>query len=109
MVVRQLTTSVELGAQFPADLHDILEHLVVVLACEKDLPCIQLIQGATNRPHIDRIVEGDAQDDLGSTIEAADQVRHRLVGRHGRIRTINCRTQVANLEHISGLVDLRNR
>jgi len=108
MVVRQLTAPVELGAQLPADLHDIFEHLVVVLAREKDLSRVQLIQGTTNRPHIDRIIERNAQDDLGSTVKAADQVRHRLVGCHGGIRTINCRTQVADLEHISGLVNLTN-
>lgn len=52
----ELSTSVQLGAEFSPNLHYCFEHLIVAVTSEQDLTGIQLIKGATNGPHIDSIV-----------------------------------------------------
>jgi hypothetical protein len=109
VIMRELAAAVQLGAELAADLHDVLEHLVVVLARKQDLARVQLVQGAPDGPHVDGVVEGNAQDDLRGAVEATDEVRHGLVRRGGRVRPVDGRAQIADLENVAGFVDLEEK
>lgn len=103
---RELTALVEFGSQTTPNLHDGFEHLVVAVACKENLARIELIQGATDGPHVDSVVVGHAQHNLRGSVEAADQVRCDSSVRRRSIGSIDSRAQVANLENVAALVDL---
>ena len=106
MVDGQLAAAVQFGAQLAADLHHVLQHLVVVLPGEEDLARVQLVERASDRPHVDRIVERDTQDDLGRAVKSTHEVRHGLRRGRGGIGAVNGGTQIADLEHVAGIVHL---
>ena len=37
-------------------VHHELEHLIVGLTCEHDLPCVELVDSAAHRPHVTVVV-----------------------------------------------------
>lgn len=106
IVVSQLASTVQLGAELASDLHDVLQHLVVVLAREKNLARVELIKRAADRPHVDGVVERHAQDELWSAVESADKIRHGLGRGCCGIGAVDCGAQIADLEHVLGFVHL---
>lgn len=106
VLVSKFTPSVQLGAELPANFHDVLEHLVVVLTSKENLARVELIQGAADGPHVDGIVKRHAQDDLGRTVESTDKIWHGLGRGHGGIRTVDCRAEIADFEVVPSFVYL---
>lgn len=89
------------------------------------LPGVELVQGATDRPHVERAVIGQTKDcrendgvrksrgenghtlkptDLGSTVESRNEVRRDLV-----LGDIGSRAEVTDLESRFRFVDLRQK
>ena len=59
----------------PLDIHHELEHFVVGATREEDLAGEELVDDAADAPHVQRVVVGEAEDDLGRAVEAAHEVR----------------------------------
>ena len=53
-------------------LHHELQHLVVAAARKQDLPCVQLVQAATNRPHVHGVVIREPQDCREQVVRSQD-------------------------------------
>ena len=56
MAVLEHPLAGHLVRHLPLQLHHHLEHLVVCLAGEKDFARVELIDGASHRPHVKTIV-----------------------------------------------------
>lgn len=61
------------------DLHDALDLFLLVLACEDWESNVELVQDATERPHIDGWRVSDAHHDLWGSVETTLDVRVELV------------------------------
>lgn len=72
MLRRELSTFVELWRNPTPDFHNGLEHLIIAIPCEEDLPSVQFKQCATNRPHVYTVVVGNSKDHFWGPVEAAD-------------------------------------
>jgi hypothetical protein len=48
--------------EFALEIHHQVEHVVVGLSWEKDLPSVELVQRAADRPHVKRIIIGQAKN-----------------------------------------------
>lgn len=102
----QRAATKEFGAHLAPDLYDRPKHLIVAIPSEQDLAGVELIQRASNGPHIDGVVIRHAKNDLRRSIEPTDQVwRDFIVGRCG-VRPINSRPQVTDLEDVALVIDL---
>lgn len=106
MQVRKLATPVQLAAHLAADLHDILEHLIVAIARKQNLAGVQLVEGAAYGPHVDRIVVWHTQYNFRCPVESAHEIGSNIVVGCRRIRLVDGRAQIADLEDFAGLTDL---
>ena len=106
MNTRQLTSLEQFRREPAPNLHNGLEHLVVAVSSEQDLACVQLVQGAADGPHVDRVVVRDSQNNLWRSIESTDKVRRNVHMRCCCIRLVDGRSQVTDLEHVAALIHL---
>ena len=94
MQLREEALADELMRHLPLYILYELEHLVVRLPHEHDLPSVQLEQRAPRRPHVDRARVVEAHHDLGRAVESRDEIRRDL----GVVR-IRRRAEVAHLNN----------
>ena len=80
------------------DLHHESHVIFLVLAREKRLANVEFVEDAAEGPHVDSAGVGDAEDDLGRTIEARLDVRvDLLVFETARAEIDNLDSRLVNL------------
>lgn len=100
MEVRELAPFQHLGRELAATVHDAPEHLVVCAAREEDLAREELVEGTSDRPYINGKIILHAENNLRGTVEARHKIRRDFV-----LCRIRCGAQVADLQHVSAVVD----
>lgn len=86
--------------EFPLQIHEKLQHLIVGLAGEQDPARVEFVDGARGAPHIDGVVVGHAQDDLGGAVEARHQVGSDFV-----LVDLRGRSEIAQFQYQFAVVD----
>mmetsp|Transcript_8914 Transcript_8914/g.40495 ORF Transcript_8914/g.40495 Transcript_8914/m.40495 type:complete len:427 (+) Transcript_8914:67-1347(+) len=81
-------------------LDELLHHLVVGPALERDLAHVQLVQAAPDAPEVHGVGVRQTQDDLGGPVEPGLKVRGDLV-----VAVEHGAAKVANLDDVVGPVD----
>ena len=77
------------------ELHELVQHEIVVLTLKQDLACVHFVETTSRAPNINLCTVRQTQTDFGCTIESGDKIRRGCILRIVRVK---CRSKITNLD-----------
>lgn len=99
VLILKLALPDDLVGNFSLHVHEPLQHVVVRMSTKQNFASIELINSATSGPHINTVIIRHAENNLGRSIEARDQIRRDVI-----VLDQTGAAKVAQLQHQVALI-----